>query len=51
MASMRSAAADVEPEAVQKLDAVESIPDLRAVGAAVGKEKVKKDHFAKFPPV
>ena len=41
----------IKPEAVQKLDAVESIPDLRAVGAAVGKEKVRKDHFAKFPPV
>jgi hypothetical protein len=40
----------IEPKAVQKLDAIDSIPDLLAVGAAVAKQKVKEDHFAKFMP-
>ena len=40
----------IKPEAVQKLDAIDSIPELLAVGAAVAKQKVKEDHFAKFLP-
>jgi hypothetical protein len=40
----------IEPKAVQKLDAIDSIPELLAVGAAVAKQNVKEDHFAKFMP-
>ena len=37
----------IEPEAVQKLDA---IPDLLAVRQAVAEKRVQASHFAKFPP-
>ena len=37
----------IRPETVQKLDAVESIPDLREVGRHVA-EKVSASHFAGF---
>jgi len=37
----------IEPETVQRLDAVESIPDLREVGRHVAK-RVHADHFAGF---
>jgi patatin-like phospholipase/acyl hydrolase len=37
----------IKPETVQKLDAVESIPDLREVGRHVA-EKVSASHFAGF---
>jgi hypothetical protein len=40
---------DIEPEAVQKLDAVDAIPDLRKVGQAVAAKKVKAAHFQRFP--
>jgi hypothetical protein len=42
---------DLEPEAVQKLDSIDAIPELLAVGTAVGEMKVKQDHFARFRPV
>lgn len=41
---------DIEPETVQKLDSVAGIPQLREVGQAVVKKKVRDDHFAGFPP-
>ena len=41
---------DVEPEAVQKLDAVENIGDLRKVGKQAAAAHVKAEHFAGFPP-
>jgi predicted acylesterase/phospholipase RssA len=39
----------IAPETVQKLDAVDSIPDLRTVGKAVAEKKVAAAHFAGFP--
>ena len=41
---------DIEPEAVQKLDAVDSIGDLRKVGRHAAAAHVKAEHFAGFPP-
>jgi uncharacterized protein len=41
---------DIEPEMVQKLDSVDGIPELRAVGRAVVEKKVKESHFAGFAP-
>jgi uncharacterized protein len=41
---------NIEPETVQKLDSVDGIPELREVGRAVVKQKVKEDHFVGFPP-
>src|SRR5574337_1255590 len=38
---------DVEPEHVQKLDSIDYVEELQAVGQKVG-EKVKPDHFAGF---
>jgi Patatin-like phospholipase len=40
----------IAPEVVQKLDAVDSIGDLRKVGQAVAQKKVKAEHFQRFPP-
>jgi hypothetical protein len=40
----------IEPEAVQKLDSIDAIPELLAVGTAVAEQKVKQEHFAGFPP-
>jgi len=40
---------DIQPEAVQKLDSIDGIPELLAVGTAVAEMKVKQDHFARFP--
>jgi len=40
---------DILPEAVQKLDSIDGISDLLAVGIAVAEMKVKPLHFAKFP--
>jgi hypothetical protein len=40
---------DVEPAAVQKLDSVEGIPDLRKVGRQVARRKVDATHLAGFP--
>jgi hypothetical protein len=40
----------IQPEAVQKLDSIDAIPELLAVGTAVSQMKVKGDHFANFPP-
>jgi hypothetical protein len=42
---------DIQPEAVQKLDSIEAIPELLAVGMAVAEMKVKQDHFTRFPPI
>ncbi len=39
----------IAPEIVQRLDAVDGIPDLRTVGQAVARLKVDKAHFARFP--
>jgi hypothetical protein len=41
---------NIEPEAVQKLDSIDAIPELLEVGTAVAEMKVKQDHFARFPP-
>ena len=41
---------NVEPEAVQKLDSVESLGDLRKVGRHAAAAHVKAAHFAGFPP-
>src|SRR5262245_27876884 len=40
----------IEPEKVQKLDSVDGIDELLAVGNAVVKAKIKEEHFAGFPP-
>jgi uncharacterized protein len=40
---------NIAPEIVQKLDAVDGIPDLRTVGQAVAQMKVNEAHFARFP--
>jgi uncharacterized protein len=40
----------IQPEAVRKLDSIDAIPELLAVGTAVAEMKVKPDHFAKFAP-
>jgi hypothetical protein len=40
----------IEPETVQRLDSVDGIPELRAVGEKVAKTKVREVHFAGFPP-
>jgi len=39
---------NIQPERVQRLDAIESIPELQQVGQAVGKTKVKSQHFDRF---
>ena len=39
---------DIQPEAVQKLDSIDAIPELLEVGTAVAEQKVKQDHFARF---
>lgn len=41
---------DLDPRAVQTLDAVDRIPELRRVGRAVVKKKVDIGHFAGFVP-
>jgi hypothetical protein len=40
----------IAPDAVRKLDAVEAIPDLRAVGRAVAEAGVAPSHFDRFSP-
>jgi hypothetical protein len=42
---------DIQPEAVQKLDSIDAIPELLEVGTAVAEIKIKQDHFAEFPPI
>ena len=39
----------IEPEKVQKMDSVDGIKDLLAVGKAVADRKVDEAHFARFP--
>lgn len=39
---------DVQPKAVQQLDSIDAIPELRQVGQAVGRMKVKAEHFDGF---
>ena len=41
---------DVEPARVQKLDAVDGIPDLQRVGRALAGRDVREAHFAGFAP-
>jgi hypothetical protein len=41
----------IKPEVVQKLDAVDGILDLFAVGTAIADLKVQASHFSRFPPV
>lgn len=41
----------IEPEIVQRLDAVDGIPDLRRVGKAVADRKVMAAHLAGFPAI
>ena len=41
---------DIEPERVQRLDAVEGIPALQRVGRAVAERHVRAEHFAGFAP-
>lgn len=38
----------IRPESVQRLDAVEAIPDLRRVGRAIAERKVEAAHFDGF---
>jgi uncharacterized protein len=38
----------IQPQAVQKLDSIEAIPELQQVGQAVGRTKVKAEHFERF---
>jgi len=38
----------IRPESVQKLDSIEGIPELQQVGQAVGRKKVKTEHFDRF---
>ena len=40
----------ISPETVQRLDSVDGISELRAVGQAVAENKVKDSHFAGFAP-
>lgn len=39
----------IRPETVQKLDAVDAVPQMQQVGRAVADRKVKPEHFARFP--
>jgi uncharacterized protein len=39
----------IAPEAVQRLDAMDSIPELQKVGQAVAAKKVSAAHFDRFP--
>ena len=39
---------NVAPEAVQKLDSIEAIPELQQVGRAVGTVRVRAEHFDRF---
>ena len=39
---------DIAPERVQRLDAVDAMPELRRVGRAAS-HKVRPEHFARFP--
>jgi patatin-like phospholipase/acyl hydrolase len=40
----------IEPGTVQKLDSVDGISELRAVGQAVAERKIRESHFAGFVP-
>jgi hypothetical protein len=41
---------DIAPKVVQKLDSIDSIPDLRRVGRSVAETKVLERHFEGFLP-
>jgi len=41
---------DIEPEAVQQLDSIDGIPELRSVGKRVAETKVLERHFEGFMP-
>ena len=39
---------DIAPRRVQRLDAIDAVPDLRRVGEAVGRKRVQPSHFDGF---
>jgi hypothetical protein len=39
----------ISQEDVQKLDAVDAVPQMQEVGRVVAEQKVKPEHFARFP--
>ena len=41
---------DIKPEAVQQMDSIDGIPDLRRVGKRVAETKVLEEHFKGFMP-
>jgi uncharacterized protein len=41
--------AHIEPSDVQRLEGVDAIPQMREVGRAVAKRKVRAAHFSRFP--
>lgn len=41
---------NIKPEDVQRMDAVDHIPELQRVGKAVAQKKVSNEHFTKFLP-
>jgi hypothetical protein len=40
---------DVSPDDVQRIDAIEAIPDLRRVGAVIAQQQIEHNHFNQFP--
>ena len=40
----------IQPEHVRKMDSVEFIAEMQAVGRKIGEIEVKPEHFAAFPP-
>jgi hypothetical protein len=40
--------AGIDPEAVQKLDSVEHIMDLKRIGSAISRQRLSADHFVDF---
>ena len=41
---------DISPDAVQVMDSVAHVKDIRKVGAAYAEKYVRSSHFPKFPP-
>lgn len=39
----------LEPVRVQKMDSTEGLSEMREVGRAIGRHKVRPEHFARFP--
>jgi hypothetical protein len=40
----------VDPDAVRKLDSIEHVAELQAIGRRLGETRVQAFHFAGFPP-